>query len=99
MPVKRPAKSFWLYQSTKKILLRSSKRLTDSRLPAPNNKRKLNQARHRLSLPDLLLTNSASTKTYSRHIMQKTGTLTKARIVQAIAETNGYTQKKALETV
>ena len=31
--------------------------------------------------------------------MPKPGTLTKAHIVQAIAETNGYTQKKALETV
>lgn len=31
--------------------------------------------------------------------MQKTGALTKARIVQAIAETNGYTNQKAIETV
>ena len=31
--------------------------------------------------------------------MPKTGTLTKARIVDAAKETNGYTQKKAFETV
>ena len=31
--------------------------------------------------------------------MPKTGTLTKARIVEAVVETNGYTQKKAFETV
>ncbi len=31
--------------------------------------------------------------------MPKTGTLTKARIVEAVIETNGYTQKKAFETV
>jgi len=31
--------------------------------------------------------------------MQKTGALTKARIVQAVIETNGYTQRKAFETV
>ncbi len=31
--------------------------------------------------------------------MPKTGTLTKARIVQAVIETNGYTSKKAYETV
>ncbi len=31
--------------------------------------------------------------------MQKTGTLTKTRIVQAVIETNGYTSKKAYETV
>ena len=31
--------------------------------------------------------------------MQKTGTLTKARIVQAVIETNGYISKKAFETV
>ena len=31
--------------------------------------------------------------------MPKTGTLTKARIVEAVFETNGYTQKKAFETV
>ena len=29
--------------------------------------------------------------------MPKTGTLTKARIVEAVVETNGYTQKKAFE--
>lgn len=29
--------------------------------------------------------------------MQKTGTLTKARIIQAVIETNGYTSKKAYE--
>ncbi len=31
--------------------------------------------------------------------MPKTGTLTKAHIVKAVIETNGYTQKKAIETV
>ena len=31
--------------------------------------------------------------------MPKTGTLTKARIVQAVVESNGYTHKKASETV
>jgi integration host factor subunit alpha len=31
--------------------------------------------------------------------MPKTGTLTKARIVDAAKETNGYTQQKAFETV
>ncbi len=31
--------------------------------------------------------------------MPKTGTLTKAHIVDAVVETNGYTQKKAFETV
>lgn len=31
--------------------------------------------------------------------MQKTGTLTKARIVQAVVDTNGYTHKKAFDTV
>ena len=31
--------------------------------------------------------------------MPKPGTLTKARIVEAVAEANGYTQKKAFETV
>ncbi len=31
--------------------------------------------------------------------MPKPGTLTKARIVEAVVETNGYTQKKAFETV
>jgi integration host factor subunit alpha len=31
--------------------------------------------------------------------MPKTGTLTKARIIEAVIETNGYTQKKAFETV
>ena len=31
--------------------------------------------------------------------MPKTGALTKARIVQAVIETNGYTSKKAYETV
>ncbi len=31
--------------------------------------------------------------------MPKTGTLTKARIVEAVVETNGYTQQKAFETV
>ncbi len=31
--------------------------------------------------------------------MPKTGTLTKARIVQAVVETNGYTQKQSFETV
>jgi integration host factor subunit alpha len=31
--------------------------------------------------------------------MPKTGTLTKARIVEAAVETNGYTQQKAFETV
>ena len=31
--------------------------------------------------------------------MPLSGTLTKARIVEAVVETNGYTQKKAFETV
>jgi integration host factor subunit alpha len=31
--------------------------------------------------------------------MPKTGTLTKARIVGAVVETNGYTHQKAFETV
>ena len=31
--------------------------------------------------------------------MSKPGTLTKARIVEAVVETNGYTQKKAHETI
>ena len=31
--------------------------------------------------------------------MPKSGTLTKARIVQAVVDTNGYTQRKAFETV
>ena len=31
--------------------------------------------------------------------MPKTGTLTKARIVEAVVETNGYTQQKAHETI
>jgi integration host factor subunit alpha len=31
--------------------------------------------------------------------MPKTGSLTKARIVEAVVETNGYTPKKAFETV
>ena len=31
--------------------------------------------------------------------MPKTGTLTKARIVEAVKGTNGYTQQKAFETV
>ena len=31
--------------------------------------------------------------------MPKTGTLTKARIVEAVVDTNGYTQRKAFETV
>ena len=31
--------------------------------------------------------------------MPKTGTLTKARIVKAVIESNGYTQQKAFETV
>jgi len=31
--------------------------------------------------------------------MPKTGTLTKARIVEAFVETNGYTQQKAHETI
>ena len=31
--------------------------------------------------------------------MPKTGTLTKARIVEAVVENNGYTQQKAFETV
>jgi integration host factor subunit alpha len=31
--------------------------------------------------------------------MPKTSTLTKARIVEAVAETNGYTHQKAVETV
>jgi integration host factor subunit alpha len=31
--------------------------------------------------------------------MSKTGTLTKARIVKAVVENNGYTQQKAFETV
>ncbi len=31
--------------------------------------------------------------------MPKTGTLTKAHIVKVVIETNGYTQKKAIETV
>ena len=31
--------------------------------------------------------------------MPKTGTLTKARIVGSVVETNGYTHKKAFETV
>ncbi len=31
--------------------------------------------------------------------MPKTGTLTKARIGEAVVETNGYTQKKAFEAV
>ena len=31
--------------------------------------------------------------------MPKTGTLTKARIIESVVETSGYTQKKAFETV
>ena len=31
--------------------------------------------------------------------MPKTGILTKAHIVEAVKETNGYTQQKAFETV
>ncbi len=31
--------------------------------------------------------------------MPKTGTLTKARIVETVVENNGYTQQKASETV
>jgi integration host factor subunit alpha len=31
--------------------------------------------------------------------MPKTGTLIKARIVEAVVESNGYTQQKAFETV
>ena len=31
--------------------------------------------------------------------MPKTGTLTKARIVEAVVENNGFTQQKAFETV
>jgi len=31
--------------------------------------------------------------------MPKTGTLTKARIVQSVVDTNGYTHQKAFETV
>ena len=31
--------------------------------------------------------------------MPKTGTLTKARIVEAVVDTNGYTQQKAHETI
>ena len=31
--------------------------------------------------------------------MPKTGTLTKARIAEAVVETNGYTHQKAFETV
>jgi integration host factor subunit alpha len=31
--------------------------------------------------------------------MPKPGTITKARIVEAVVETNGYTQKKSFETV
>jgi integration host factor subunit alpha len=31
--------------------------------------------------------------------MPKSGSLTKARIVESVVETNGYTQKKAFETV
>jgi len=31
--------------------------------------------------------------------MPKSGTLTKARIVESVVETNGYTHKKAFETV
>ena len=31
--------------------------------------------------------------------MPKTGTLTKARIVQSVIDTNGYTHQKAFETV
>jgi integration host factor subunit alpha len=31
--------------------------------------------------------------------MPKTGTLIKAHIVKAVVETNGYTQKKAFETI
>jgi integration host factor subunit alpha len=31
--------------------------------------------------------------------MPKTGTLTKARIVEAVVQTNGYTHQKAFETV
>ena len=31
--------------------------------------------------------------------MPKPGTLTKARIVEAVVETNGYTPKKAFETI
>jgi integration host factor subunit alpha len=31
--------------------------------------------------------------------MPKTGTLTKARIVEAVVQKNGYTQQKAFETV
>ncbi len=31
--------------------------------------------------------------------MPKSGTLTKARIVEAVVETNGYTQQKELDTI
>jgi len=31
--------------------------------------------------------------------MPKTGTITKARIIEAVVETNGYTHQKALEAV
>jgi integration host factor subunit alpha len=31
--------------------------------------------------------------------MPKTGTLTKARIVEAVVQNNGYTQQKAFETI
>jgi integration host factor subunit alpha len=31
--------------------------------------------------------------------MPKSGTLTKARIIESVVETNGYTQQKAFETV
>ncbi len=31
--------------------------------------------------------------------MPKPGTITKARIVEAVVETNGYTRKKSIETV
>ena len=31
--------------------------------------------------------------------MPKTGTLTKAHIIDAVAESNGYTRKKSIETV
>jgi integration host factor subunit alpha len=31
--------------------------------------------------------------------MPKTGTLTKAHIVKAVVETNGYTQRKSFETI
>jgi len=58
------------------------------------------ETRHQsITLTNQCVTGNVKTSTQKETQMPKTGTLTKARIVGAIVESNGYTNQKAFETV